>query len=336
MWSPWRLLWGDSSRSDSAESGASRRPAAEIALRRVGARRRLRGRRRLPRHAAQQAVAETRAPARAAPSEAPRPKAEPAYVHRFDAHQRLQHIVMLSTFTACAVSGLPQKFPDLAASRWWVELLGGIDNVRTIHHWAAYVMLGDCLYHVAYLVFRVGVQGRVGALRMIPTPKDFEDAANMFLYYLGARDEKPKFGRFTYLEKFDYWAVFWGIAMIGGSGLILLFPVFATRILPGHILPTAHAIHSDEAVLATGWIFIAHIFYVHLSPRSFPINTSMFSGRMRRDHYKEEHPLEYERLVGQSGEDALAPVAGGALDDAHAGTTRRPAVGSDRTHLTGG
>ena len=208
---------------------------------------------------------------------------------------------MLSTFTVLAVSGLPQKFPDVAASRWWVETLGGIDNVRTIHHWAAYVMLGDSAYHVFYLLFRVGVQGRLDALRMIPTPKDFEDAAAAFLYYLGARDEKPKFDRFSYLEKFDYWAVFWGIAMIGGSGLILMFPVVATRILPGHILPTAHAIHSDEAILATGWIFIAHLFYVHLSPRSFPLNTSMFTGRMRRDRYEEEHPLEYERLVRRNG-----------------------------------
>ncbi len=220
---------------------------------------------------------------------------------------------MLSAFVVCAVTGLPQKFPDVAASRWWVESLGGIDNVRTIHHWAAYVMLADCAYHIFYLMFRVGVQGRLDALRMIPTPKDFEDAANMFLYYLGAREDKPRFDRFTYLEKFDYWAVFWGIAMIGGSGLVLLFPVTATRFLPGQFLPTAHAIHSDEAMLAVGWIVIAHIFYVHLSPRSFPINTSMFSGRVRRETYREEHPLEYERLVEKRRRAALGAAGGGEL-----------------------
>jgi formate dehydrogenase subunit gamma len=265
------------------------------------------------------------------PTQAPRAAPEPKYVARFDAHQRLQHIIMLSTFVICAASGLPQKFPDPAASRWWVELLGGIDNVRTIHHTAAYVMLADCIYHALYLVYRVGVQGRLDALRMIPTPKDFQDAANMFLYYLGAREDKPKFDRFTYLEKFDYWAVFWGIAMIGGSGLILLFPVAATRILPGQLLPTAHAIHSDEAVLATGWIFIAHIFYVHLSPRSFPFNTSMFSGRMRRDRYEEEHPLEYERLVGRNGRAAPASPRG-----AFTGPARQPEIGGGGAHMAGG
>jgi cytochrome b subunit of formate dehydrogenase len=223
---------------------------------------------------------------------------------------------MLTTFTILAVSGLPQKFPDVGASRWWVELLGGIDNVRTIHHWTAYVMLVDSVYHVLYLAFRVVVQGRLDVLRMIPTPKDVEDAANMFLYYLGAREDKPKFDRFSYLEKFDYWAVFWGIAMIGGSGLILLFPVTATHFLPGQILPTAHTIHSDEAMLAAGWIFIAHIFYVHLSPRSFPINTSIFSGRLGRHHYQEEHALEYERLIERRRRAAL-----GAAGDGEVGPT---------------
>lgn len=240
---------------------------------------------------------------------APEVRVEARHIVRFDPHQRVQHIGMLSTFVTLAVTGLPQKFPDVAASRWWVELLGGVDNVRTIHHYAAYVMLAVCAYHALYLVFRVAVQGRLDALRMIPTPKDFEDAANMFLYFLGAREEKPKFDRFTYLEKFDYWAVFWGIVMIGGSGIVLLFPVTAAKIFPGLIIPVAHAIHSDEAVLAVGWIFIAHLFYVHLAPRQFPMNTSIFTGRVERERYEEEHPLEYERLLERERRREAAALA---------------------------
>lgn len=310
----WPLSWlvrGGPRRGSSTDAATYRRVRGKVGP--PGRRpRRTLGRRR----SAATAVAE-RSPRRPSAGGGPasvrasQPAPEPERIVRFDRHQRLQHVLMLSAFTVCAVSGLPQKFPDVGASRWWVELLGGIENVRDIHHWAAYLMLADCVYHVLYLVFRVGVQRRLDVLRMIPTPKDIDDAANMFLYYLGARAEKPKFDRFTYLEKFDYWAVFWGIAVIGGSGLILLFPVTATGILPGHILPTAHAVHSDEAMLAVGWIVIAHIFYVHLSPRVFPFNTSIFTGRLRGEHYEEEHPLEYQRLV-ERRRAALQTAAAGA------------------------
>lgn len=316
MWPLRRLRGGKPPRSDSARIAASRRPAFEVTLRRARARRRLGGAARVASPLAERALREPRPAARGAPALAPQAMPEPEHFIRFDRHQRLQHIVMLATFTILVISGFPQKFPDVGASRWWVELLGGIENVRTIHHWSAYVMLVDCVYHVLYLAFRLGVQGRLDVLRMIPTPKDFEDAAGMFLYYLGAKEDRPRFDRYTYLEKFDYWAVFWGIVMIGASGLILMFPVTATRFLPGQILPTAHTIHSDEAMLAAGWIFIAHIFYVHLSPRSFPINTSIFTGRLRRRHYQEEHVLEYERLVERRRRAVV-----GAAHDGEAGTT---------------
>lgn len=297
MWPPWRLGRGKPARSDSAETQASRRPAVEVALRRAGARRRLRGRTRLPPRTAERALREPGPAVRAAPAPVPRPAAEPRYIVRFDMHQRLQHIIMLLTFTILVVTGLPQKFPDVEASRWWVELLGGIGNVRNIHHWTAYVMLGDCVYHALYLVFRMGVQGRLDALRMIPTPKDFEDAADMFLYYLGAKEERPKFDRFTYLEKFDYWAVFWGLTIMGGSGLILLFPVPVTHVLPGQAVIAAFRAHSDEALLAVAWIFVVHLFYSHISPRYFPFNPAIFTGRLPAAVYREEHPLEFEQLL---------------------------------------
>ncbi len=240
-------------------------------------------------------------------------------VVRFDPHQRLQHILMMSSFIILALTGLPQKFSDLSLSRWWVDSLGGLETVRVIHRTAGIVMLTDCVYHLCYLAYRVGIQRQLGPLRMIPTPKDARDVVLTLLYFLGLQPEKPKFDRFSYLEKFDYWAVFWGIVMIGGSGLILIFPVLAVRFLPGQILPVAITIHSDEAILAVGWILVVHMFNVHLAPWVFPFNPAIFTGKMTAHRCAEEHPLEWERIT--SAERALLRLAPAATVD-----VKRPAV----------
>jgi cytochrome b subunit of formate dehydrogenase len=216
---------------------------------------------------------------------------------RFETHQRVQHFLMMSTFIALALTGLPQRFSELGVSQWWVGTLGGLENARTIHRAAGVIMLLDCVYHVAYLSFRIGVQGRYGAFQMIPTPKDVKDAFHMIRFFLGLEAEKPRFGRFSYLEKFDYWAVFWGIAVIGTSGVLLMFAVAVTKVLPGQAIPLATTVHGDEAVLAVGWIAIVHMFNAHLAPWVFPFNPAIFTGRLSRERYAEDHPLEYERLT---------------------------------------
>jgi hypothetical protein len=131
---------------------------------------------------------------------------------------------------------------------------------------------------------------------MVPNLKDGVDMFRMFRYflYLGPR---PKFDRFTYWEKFDYLAVFWGVAIIGISGLVLWFPTAATTVLPGWALNAAYVIHSDEALLATGFIFLFHFFHTHLRPEAFPMDTVIFTGRMPLETFKHERPLEHERMV---------------------------------------
>jgi cytochrome b subunit of formate dehydrogenase len=130
-----------------------------------------------------------------------------------------------------------------------------------------------------------------------------------YFLYIGPR---PKFDRFTYWEKFDYMGVFWGVAVIGISGLVLWMPTLATTVLPGWTLNAAYVIHSDEALLATGFIFLFHFFHTHLRPESFPMDTVVFTGRIPLEKFKEERPLEYERLVAQGKLDTLlapAPTA---------------------------
>ncbi len=235
----------------------------------------------------------------------PRPAPTPAlpaatarveYVQRFDVHQRIQHVLMFTSFTVLALTGLPQKFDDLGLSQWAIAALGGLDNVRLVHHAAAFVMLFDCLYHVLYLAAR-GITERRLPLGAFGTFRDVRDAWYTLLYFLGLRATKPAYDRFSYLEKFDYFAVFWGIAIIGGSGIVLLFPVAFTAVFPGYVVPVSFVAHSDEAVLATGWILVVHLFYAHLAPHVFPFNTSIFTGLVRKADALRDHPRWIRRLT---------------------------------------
>jgi cytochrome b subunit of formate dehydrogenase len=110
------------------------------------------------------------------------------------------------------------------------------------------------------------------------------------------RGPRPEYGRWTYWEKFDYLAVFWGVAIIGASGLMLWFPEFFTHVLPGWLLNVATIIHSDEALLAVGFIFTIHFFNTHLRPEAFPMDTVVFTGLAPLSEYRENRPAEYEQM----------------------------------------
>jgi cytochrome b subunit of formate dehydrogenase len=149
---------------------------------------------------------------------------------------------------------------------------------------------------------------------MLPGFQDLKDFIQDMKYYVGLTDEKPQFGRFSYREKFDYWAVFWGITIMVGGGLVLMFPVEAAKILPGWAIPFALVAHSDEAVLAVGWILIVHMYFAHLHPLVFPMNKSIFTGKVPVHQYREEHALEYAQIMTAANlplvpaEEAAPPV----------------------------
>jgi cytochrome b subunit of formate dehydrogenase len=142
---------------------------------------------------------------------------------------------------------------------------------------------------------------------MLPTRKDLSDFWASVKWFLGL-GRRPQYGRWTYWEKFDYFAVFWGIAVIGTTGLTLWFSEFFTRFLPGQVLNIATIIHSDEALLATGFIFTVHFFNTHLRPEKFPMDIVVFTGQMSVEELKRDKPAEYEELVkGGKLEQHLAP-----------------------------
>lgn len=222
---------------------------------------------------------------------------EDRQVVRFSKHQRAQHFIMMSSVLLLVFTGMPQKFFDAGWATWLISFWGGLDSARTIHHAAGFAMIFSGVYHVGYLLYTMLFLGRPVPVWMLPSAKDFKDFFQNTGYYLGAVKTKPQFGRFSYFEKFDYFAVFWGVPVMGLTGLILMFPLIVTRFAPGVVVPVATIAHSDEALLATGWLFVVHFYNAHFAPHIFPFNKSIFTGRVAERRYKKEHGLEYHDLV---------------------------------------
>ncbi|MFH1651533.1 MAG: cytochrome b/b6 domain-containing protein [Chloroflexota bacterium] len=223
-------------------------------------------------------------------------RSEEKSITRFDPHQIIQHAGLMVSFIILVVTGLPMKFSDAAVSGWWVGVLGGIENTRNIHHFFAWVIVFVCLYHLFYILYSLLVLKRPFPVKMLPSAADGVALLQEIQWYLGLRPEKPETDRFNWKEKFDYWAIFWGMPVMAGSGFILMFPVLATKVLPGWMVPAALIAHSDEAMLALTWIFLVHIFFNHFSPGIFPLNKAIFTGKVPEERYRKEHALEYEHI----------------------------------------
>lgn len=232
---------------------------------------------------------------------------EDQWVERFPRRHRITHVLIIISFLALAATGLPLMYSFTDWGKWLVEVHGGLGVTRFIHRLAAIITFVYAGYHLYFLIRKAFVERDwsvfKGPTSMLPRPQDVVDAFQMFRWflYLGP---KPKLDKFTYWEKFDYFAVFWGIPVIGLSGLMLWFPGFFSSFLPGEVLNIAMIVHSEEALLATAFIFAFHFFHNHLRPENFPMDLVMFTGRVRLSWFKEERPLEYERHV-----------ADGTLDD---------------------
>ncbi len=217
-------------------------------------------------------------------------------ITRFDIHQIIQHAGLMVSFIILVATGLPLKFHESAVSQWWIGVWGGIEATRSAHHFAAWVMVLVCLYHLVYLFHIIVILKRPFPIRMIPSRQDYIAYYQEIKYFLGISKERPKYDRFNWREKFDYWAIFWGMPIMAGSGFILMYPVLVTKYLPGWFVPAALVAHSDEAMLALIWIFLVHIFFNHFTPGIFPLNTSIFTGKVPKERYRRDHPLEYERV----------------------------------------
>jgi len=205
---------------------------------------------------------------------------------RFPAMRRIEHLIMLLSFTILGLTGLPQKYPDSGISLGILNVLGGIENLRSIHHVAAIVMLLGTIWHILYFGYLSYVQRE--RLSMLPSLQDGKDALQAFLYNVGMSKQHPQMGRYTFEEKMEYWAFVWGTIVMVVTGFMMWNPIATVKFLPGEFVPAAKAAHGGEAVLAVLAIIIWHMYGVHIKR----FNKSMFTGQMSEEVMMDEHPLE--------------------------------------------
>lgn len=219
---------------------------------------------------------------------------------RFNIWHRTSHLLLIISMVGLVGSRFPLKFSDWIGAGGLIALMGGVANAGIVHRVSAILLGIACAMNLAYIAYLILFKHEpiFGPDSLMPRLKDLRDMRQHVLYFMG-RAERPKFDRYTYWEKFDYLAVFWGMAVIGGSGLVLWFPDVAFRFLPGFLLNLAYLAHSEEAVLAFGFLIVVHLFNTHMRPERFPMDKVMFSGKITAEEWARDHALEWERMQAQ-------------------------------------
>ena len=216
------------------------------------------------------------------------------YVIRFSILQRIENVCAMVLFVMLALTGFAQKFVQAEWAQWTIEAMGGIDRVRWFHRGAGVLFTALTVSHLVLgliMVIRARAQPSI-----IPTRKDFHDAAMMMRYYLRLSDEQARFDRYDYRQKFEYWGMVLGSGLMIVTGFILCFPVLTTRVLPGEIIPAARMAHGGEGLLAFLVVITWHIYNVHFATDEFSFDSTIFSGKISLERMEKEHPLEYAQL----------------------------------------
>jgi cytochrome b subunit of formate dehydrogenase len=224
------------------------------------------------------------------------------YFVRFTREQRYMHAVLFTTFLGLAATGLTMRFSESFWARKFASGVGGFGTIIFFHKFFALVLTVAFLIHVKDVLTRGLVYHEKGifwgATSMVANWKDVKDLVGHMRWFLGL-GPKPQFERYAYWEKFDYWAVFWGMIIIGFSGYAMWFAPFFARFLPGWALNAVLVIHSEEGLLAILFIFSIHFVNTHLRPDSFPMDMVIFTGVESEEEFKTKRPEEYQRVAAQ-------------------------------------
>ncbi|MDD2923785.1 cytochrome C [Rhodoferax sp.] len=226
------------------------------------------------------------------------------HFRRFSRTWRIAHLLFALSLMTLTLTGIPLFYPQSPWAQPLMSLLNGPSTAGLIHRVAATIFAGVFFWHLVYMLVRIGRDWRnfkiFGPNSMVPGLQDLKDILAMFKWFFG-KGPRPVFDRWTYWEKFDYWAPFWGVTIIGVSGIMMWFPHIAAQYLPGWVFNVAAIFHSEEAFLAVVFLFTVHFFNNHFRPDKFPLDRVMFTGTVTLEELRHEHPLQYQRLL-DSGE----------------------------------
>lgn len=243
------------------------------------------------------------------------------YFFRFSLHQRLQHITLFSCVITLALTGFPLRFAEKPWAQKMYAFFGGIDMAPNIHRFAGSILICLFVYHTIYIfvhfyknhVVKLRDEGRLSfgsgvkeflSMDMIPKKRDLDDLIDTFKYLLYVTNRPPRFERMSWKEKFDYFAPYWGIPVLGPAGLILWQRDFFSHYLPGIVINISYIMHTDEALLAAIFLFGVHWYNVHYSPEKFPMATVFLTGYLSEDEMIHEHYAEYSRIMKEEGLEA--------------------------------
>ena len=226
------------------------------------------------------------------------------YYRRWGVMWRTAHLAFALAVIALVFTGMTLFWAETSWARLVQNAFGGPLNTGVVHRVAAAVFLGIFFGHLVYVSFGIVRSWKTfkwfGPHSLIPNWQDGKDVIAMFKWFFG-KSPRPIFDRWAYWEKFDYWAPFWGVTIIGTSGLMLAMPNLTAAYLPGWVFNVATIFHGEEAILAAGFLFTVHFFNNHWRPDNFPLDILMFTGVMPLEKFKREHTVEYRRLV-ETGE----------------------------------
>lgn len=216
------------------------------------------------------------------------------YYERMNIHERLQHHVTWSSFFLLAVTGFMVELPES-----WLVVFGGYQEQAfywrgIIHRVAGALMMANLAYQVCYVT--MSRRGRGFFRDMLPTFRDVRDFIGNMRYYLKLAEHHPRFDRFNYKEKLEYWTGWIGNIIMSLTGCIL----WVEELFPKFVCDVSVLVHTMEAILATSAITVWHLYEVHLKPGKFPMSTVWLDGKISAEELEEEHPLQYERLQGMA------------------------------------
>ena len=232
---------------------------------------------------------------------------EKTRIVRFTPLQRLFHGLLVLMFLVQAASGMARMYIEVPFGKRLAWMFGGYEGARTVHKYVGILLICCFLVHIIYILIRLDWKSLRGPDSLLPSGRDAREFLQHAGWFFGL-SRHPRFDRWGYWEKFDYWAVFWGVPILGITGLLLAYPIAASAIIPGWGLNLAFWIHRIEALLAMCHIFIIHFFIAHLRRRHFPMDLAMFEGSVNLNEAREERP-EWVARLEESGRLEEVPAA---------------------------